>query len=404
MDYDSDDDEPLAKRRKVVQYWHSRGESMAKTARILGVTVRQIENDYKRLGLRCFSDASDEELLALTTTFLEQQHLEIGRGKIEALFQTEGLRIQRRRINDVMTQLIQRRRPRRRIQRRSYVEAVGAHFLWAMDQNEKIGFGGVKVLQALDAKWRCPIHFEVVTSLRALDHSLFFLNAVRTWQRVPYNISIDGAPAWCGVKHMMHLWWADAMDPVRVPHDDRDLLVERVSVSSSVHNPAIERSWRDVNKVTRKYREEWKDLEGQLLLRGGHRADPLDLFCLDCTYLPSIKRDLDQHFAAMAQRRKRKSTKNPHYPEGTWRPCVGLELDVDYSRRVDDDEIDRMETYIRAFHDAADEEPASPWQVDPLQTDADRALRAELVEGFNPQSLREEYVAMRAATRAILEV
>ena len=33
-----------------------------------------------------------------------------------------------------------------------------------------------------------------------------------------------------------------------------------------------------------------------------------------------------------------------------------------------------------------------------------RALRAELVEGFNPQSLREEYVAMRAATRAILEV
>ena len=238
------------------------------------------------LELRCFSDASDEELLALTTTFLEQQHLEIGRGKIEALFQTEGLRIQRRRINDVMTQLIQRRRPRRRIQRRSYLEAVGAHFLWAMDQNEKIGFGGVKVLQALDAKWRCPIHFEVVTSLRALDHSLFFLNAVRTWQRVPYNISIDGAPAWCGVKHMMHLWWADAMDPVRVPHDDRDLLVERVSVSSSVHNPAIERSWRDVNKVTRKYREEWKDLEGQLLLRGGHRADPLDLFCLDCTYYP----------------------------------------------------------------------------------------------------------------------
>ena len=273
-----------------------------------------------------------------------------------------------------------------------------------MDQNEKIGFGGVKVLQALDAKWRCPIHFEVVTSLRALDHSLFFLNAVRTWQRVPYNISIDGAPAWCGVKHMMHLWWDDAMDPVRVPHDDRDLLVERVSVSSSVHNPAIERSWRDVNKVTRKYREEWKDLEGQLLLRGGHRADPLDLFCLDRTYLPSIKRDLDQHFAAMARRRKRKSTKNPHYPEGTWRPCVGLELDVDYSRRVDDDEIDRMETYIRAFHDAADEEPASPWQVDPLQTDADRALRAELVEGSNPQSLREEYVAMRAATRAILEV
>ena len=66
MDYDSSDEDtdPLAQRRRLVKQWHSLGESMAKTARILGVTVRQVEHDYKVLGLQCFSDASDAETSA----------------------------------------------------------------------------------------------------------------------------------------------------------------------------------------------------------------------------------------------------------------------------------------------------------------------------------------------------
>lgn len=226
---------------------------------------------------------------------------------------------------------------------------------------------------------------------------------VRDWKRVSYNIVIDAAPAWSSVRKMMELWWADNLAPVRVPHLDGDIMVSRVTVTSSVHNPTVERSWGDVNHVTRKYRDEWKDLEGRLLLRGGRRADPLDLFCLAKVYLPSIKRDLDQHFAAMARRRKEKSTKNPNFPAGTWRPCVGLSTDVDYSRHVDDAQIDAIEAYIRAFHGAADQEPVSPWERDPLETGAQRALRDELVVEADPQTLAEEYVAMRLATKTILE-
>jgi len=150
MDYDSSDEDtdPLAQRRRLVKHWHSLGESMAKTARILGVTVRQVEHDYKVLGLQCFSDASDAELRAHVSTFLEQQHLGIGRRKIAALLEDEGLRIPRSRIVDVMEQLGHRRAPHQKMKRRSYTEAVGAHFLWSMDQNEKIGFGGVKVRSA----------------------------------------------------------------------------------------------------------------------------------------------------------------------------------------------------------------------------------------------------------------
>ena len=108
MDYDSSDEDtdPLAQRRRLVKHWHSLGESMAKTARILGVTVRQVEHDYKVLGLQCFSDASDAELRAHVSTFLEQQHLGIGRRKIAALLEDEGLRIPRSRIVDVMEELV----------------------------------------------------------------------------------------------------------------------------------------------------------------------------------------------------------------------------------------------------------------------------------------------------------
>ena len=80
-----------------------------------------------------------------------------------------------------------------------------------------------------------------------------------------------------------------------------------------------------------------------------------------------------------------------------------MTTDVDYSRHVDDAQIDAMETYIRAFHGAADDEPASSWEVDPLETDAQRALRADLVSQANPQSLADEYVVMRQATEAILD-
>ena len=74
-----------------------------------------------------------------------------------------------------------------------------------MDQNEKLGFGGVKILQVIDAKWRCPIHWTVGTSLRGLEHSRVFQGAVRKWGRVPDRVVVDKAAAWSGVERMMHL-------------------------------------------------------------------------------------------------------------------------------------------------------------------------------------------------------
>ena len=103
----------------------------------------------------------------------------------------------------------------------------------------------------------------------------------------------------------------------------------------------------------------------------------------------------------MARRRKEKSTKNPNFPAGTWRPCVGLSTDVDYSRHVDDAQIDAIEAYIRAFRGAADQEPVSPWERDPLETGAQRALRDELVVEADPQTLAEQIPSVAGAVEAL---
>lgn len=66
---------------------------------------------------------------------------------------------------------------------------------------------------------------------------------------------------------------------------------------------------------------------------------------------------------------------------------------------VGDDVIDAMDDYMHAFHG---EPELKAWEVDPLETDAERAQRTALVAASNPQSLVEEYVAMREATKIVL--
>ena len=90
--------------------------------------------------------------------------------------------------------------------------------------------------------------------------------------------------------------------------------MRRFQRTSSVHSTPIERSWRDLNDVTRKYRDLFKDLESRDLFRGGRNADPLDVFCLTTVFVPLIQRDVDEHFLAMAYRKKNKDTSNPNVP------------------------------------------------------------------------------------------
>jgi len=108
----------------------------------------------------------------------------------------------------------------------------------------------------------------------------------------------------------------------------------------------VERQWGEVNDVLEKYHIEWKWLERQGLMVGGRRADPLDLFCLTRVYLPYIRRDVDRHFMAMAHRTKARSTRNPHYPQGSYLPIERLlGSDDEHSLPVSEEQVDLMDDF-----------------------------------------------------------
>ena len=393
----------LAERRRNVAMLHSIGLGAAKIARHVGATPRAVRNDFKLLGLTSFTDATDATIDAHVAHHLEIGHGALGRGLLRPRLLDEGLRVPRSRITASLARLGAHRAAPRRLKRRAWYEGVGSFFAAHLDQNEHVGFGGIKYLAAIDGKSRCPLHWEIVTSLRGLEHARFFNALVRRWGCVPAHVIVDKAPAWNCVKNCMRIYWGDDnMAPTRVDMAEGPIFVRRFQPTSSVHNTPIERAHRDANDVLHKYYDLWKQLEGLGLLVAGKRADPLDLFCLGSVYLPLIRRDLDVHFRAMALRRKRTSTRNPNNQRGTFVPLDCLLSDEDHSLPVTDAEIDQVDAYIDAWHDATDEEPASPWEQDPLETAADRATRDAMVASAAAQSPAEEYVAMRAATRHIL--
>lgn len=134
----------------------------------------------------------------------------------------------------------------------------------------------------------------------------------------------------------------------------------------------------------------------------GNEPDVIDIFCLNEIYVPLVQNDLNRHYEGMMWRRKRRSTKNPNAPRGTRRPIVELTDGADHSLHVTTAEVGLMDKFITAYHGAAQEEPASPWERDPLTTDAQRAERARLVQDQAGKPAHMRYLAMRAATRAIL--
>ena len=48
-----------------------------------------------------------------------------------------------------------------RVKRRQFYATEGPDFIWCMDQNEKLGRYGFKLLAAIDGFSRKPIHWEV---------------------------------------------------------------------------------------------------------------------------------------------------------------------------------------------------------------------------------------------------
>lgn len=391
-------------RRARVEELHSLGLSITETAERLASTYRMIENDLKAMQISRWSDISDAALDEHILGYLRRGHGALGRRLLDGRLVVDGLHVQRRRVEESLARLGRARAPPRRRVRRRWYEGIGSFYAVHVDQNEKLGFAGIKFLAAIDGRWRCPLHWEVVTNLTGLTHARFINNLIRRWGCVPAHIVLDGAGAWSCVEDMMRFYYGPRFDDVDiVPLAEGNIAIRRFQRTSSVHSTPIERSWADVNDVTHKYRVEFKSLEARGLFRGGRHLDPVDAFCLAAVYIDFIRRDVHEHFMSMGYRRKHKDTANPNVPAGARRPVDGLVNSAQHGLPVDAASIAAVDAGILRYHGVApgSDGPAAPWETDPLVTDADRALRSRMVAARAPQTLSEEYIAMRDATRRI---
>ena len=361
-----------------------------------------VKGDFDALGLMRWSDISDAHLDEKIAGYLRTGHDALGRRLLDARLVVDGLRVQRERVEQALARLGRLRGPPRRRTRRAWYEGVGAFFAVHVDQNEKLGFAGIKFLCAIDGRWRCPLHWEVTTNLTGLTHSRFINNMIWRWKRVPAHIVLDGAAAWSRVKDILRFYYGPRFDDVAyVPLAEGCVAVRRFQRTSSVHSTPIERSWRDLNDVTRKYRDLFKDLEARDLFRGGRNADPLDVFCLTTVFVPVIQRDVNEHFKSMSLRKKNKDTSNPNVPGGSRRPLEGFLFDYNHGLPASAADIATVDANINHVFGATHVEPAAPWEIDPLTTAASRAQRANMIALRAPRTAEEHYLVMREATKLL---
>jgi len=108
----------------------------------------------------------------------------------------------------------------------------------------------------------------------------------------------------------------------------------------------------------------------------------------------SIEAQVSFYFEGMKTRKKKKDTRNPHYPFGMHRRS---ELLTEFPS-LTSEELVQVHEVGDAYWGVQD---PSEWQVDPLESDVDRDARSECVHRLLPIPLAFQYVAHRTFTRQL---
>ena len=168
-----------------------------------------------------------------------------------------------------------------------------------------------------------------------------------------------------------------------------------------------------MNKVTLEYKRAFYLLETEGVLSAGNNPDLLDLFCLHSIFHEYIEEDLSQLYRILLSRRKRKSTRDPLFPEGTHRPIELLRRHQHHGKRVTPDFQNELQEIADSYRWSAPprEFDAIP---DPLSQQHLRHCRDLLMEWHFPVSERPisrdlpqlctMYRAMRLYTTVLLQM
>ena len=396
-------------RQGRVRFLYDEGFSQNEIAARVGVNRQTVASDLDELGLTLWSnDVTRDALVDEVRAIILNSHPSIGRRMVESrLFWRQGWRVQRWKIEEALEANADIRvvRMHNAIKRRAFFNGVGPMFVACMDQNEKLVRWKIFFLQAVDGFTRYPLEWIVTTSLRGRAHSQLMHNVLRNYGESPAHWLVDGASQWSGVQLGVESLFGPDAPRSRVEMGDGEppIFIERFQRTTSVHNIPVERSWRELNDITRMWAARFEDLERAGLLVGGRYYESADLFCLHAVFFGAVTDSASEHFQTMRLRKKSKSTRSPFFPEGTHRPNQ-LMIDLpSYGVPVSDEEIGEIEERVSHYWDEHESPNPPPWEVDPLQNAGAQQERADTMATMNFDCLEAEYVAFRDITWDLLQ-
>lgn len=136
----------------------------------------------------------------------------------------------------------------------------------------------------------------------------------------------------------------------------------------------------------------------------GHSCDNVDLFCVGMTFMPRIEAELNLLVTGRRFQRKAKRSANPSLRGGELRCWERYAIEDSAGTAFD---ISTLSSAGDAGIAACPETAAAGYTVDPLsRLSSGRAeeamqIRSEYVEQMRPNSVPEEYLCFRAATKQL---
>mmetsp|Transcript_82335 Transcript_82335/g.160644 ORF Transcript_82335/g.160644 Transcript_82335/m.160644 type:complete len:401 (-) Transcript_82335:117-1319(-) len=384
--------------RKVVRYFY-KGYSCQAIAKKLAVHRHTIESDLRALNIPPFSDMNDDELDELVAGEYVEAHLALGNHAIESRIMSLGHRVQRHRLRKCRVRLGLIRRKPKSIKRLKWYEARGPDGTWSMDQNEALQRYRISSFTIIDGYSRNPLFYALTTGLSGGDHTDFFCCALEKLHKLPACLAVDSTDSWNGVREIVQTAYgnndATQVNVAGVPHGFR-----RFHQTLSIRNTPVERHWREWNPMLVKYYVRFMSLETAGIL---DPRSPVDLFCLHRVFLPSIQHTMNRHYKSLKLQKKRRSTLNPSYPEGTHRRSHIYKMHPSLAKRITATNAAGLRAVGMAYW--AINRPVAlanrPWEVDPVHTCAGRRKRARIITRRAPATLEEEYEIYRLLTLRI---
>ncbi|XP_072157211.1 uncharacterized protein [Bemisia tabaci] len=310
----------------LVNYYNTNGLSKKEIAKAFKVSRRTL---YRKVGVAKMPTLSDEDLRNLIIEMKEEDQ-SCGQPYITGEVRARGYYISRHRIRKQLRIVdpVGSVRRRRFIARRRRYRVRGPNYLWHMDGNEKLQLVGMYIHGLVDGYSRKCLSLVISNNKKAGTVKEAFKTATQQFGW-PKRVRSD--------KGLENIGVARCMLERRGP-ETKPFITGR-----SIHNVRIERFWREVNKITERFK---------VLFRNLQEIEALDLnneenfFYLQYIFIPVIQKFLSRfalRWNAYDIRTAKNTAPNILFNRGEKSPDVEGEFESSEDDS-DDDEILLNET------------------------------------------------------------